>query len=113
MPLPNPWPHNTHLENSDADGQQPNTDYFDQTFNPNPETQRPVEPITSGGLDGDTQASPEVENSGQAATLRQLDTGRNHQPMGHDHDIPVPTPQASLPLTAAPVEANADNGTTK
>ena len=102
-----PSSHKTHLESSDAVGPQPGTGYFDQGFNYNLVTQQLLEPISSGGLGGGTEAFPGVENSGQAATPWQLDTGMIHQAMDHDQGTPVPTPQSSLPLTAAPVETDA------
>ena len=105
-----PTPHKPRLKNSDTVGLQPGTDHFDQGFDSNLETQQPFEPNISEGLGGGAHACPEVESSGQAVIFWQLDTGGIDQPMESDQDTPVPTPQASLPLTAASVEPN---GTTK
>ena len=87
--------------------QQPNTDYFSQTFNHNLDTLLPLETGISGALDCGI-------DSGQATTPRPLDTGGNYQPMDRDQATPVPTHQATLPPNVVPaVETNADSGTTK
>ena len=102
--------YDTHLKNSGAIGQQAGTNYFDQASDHNPEPQQPFGPITYDDLDGGNQAFPEVENGGQVASLVNFDTGSDDQVIDHYQGTPVPTRQASLPLTA-PVEANTDNST--
>ena len=91
------------LVNRDEIEQQLSTDHSSQPFNWNLETQQPFEPFV-GFLNGAQASAPGVENGDQAATPRQLDAGRSHQP---DHEIPLPVPQASLP--AVPVESTGDN----
>ena len=86
--------------------QQPNVDYFSQTIDYNLDTLLPFETGISGALDCGI-------DSGQATTPRPLDTGGIYQPMDRDQATPVLTHQATLPLSAIPVEKNADNGTKK
>jgi len=49
------------------------------------------------------------QNGEQAAAPQPLDVGINHEPMDYSPATPVPVPQASLPLTATPVETDPYN----
>ena len=74
-------------------------------------TQQPFESFVRGGSsDGaNTIYVLGAQNREQAAVPQQLDVRINHEPMGHSQATPIPVPQASLPLTATPVETNPDN----
>ena len=83
-------------------------DYFGQA------TQQPLDFSAYGELNHGAQPfrAPGVQNREQEGAPHQLDVRPNYEPMGHGQASAVPTPQASLPLTAALVETHPDNGTT-
>ena len=93
--------------------QQPSVYHFEQGVKVGLATQQSFESFACGGLNGGAQeiCVPGTQNSEHAAAPQQLGVRSNYEPMGHDQAIAVPSPQASLPMTAPPVETNPDNDT--
>ena len=88
--------------------------YSEQGVINNLAVQQSSESFACGGLSGGAEeiCVPETQNSKHAANPQQLDFKENHEPINHGEAAAVPGPQASLPLTAALVETNPDNGIT-
>lgn len=76
--------------------------------------QQSFESFVCGGLNGGAQeiCVPGTQKSERATVPQQLDVRENHGLVNHDKATAVPVPQVPLPLTAALVEINPDNGTT-
>ena len=99
---------------SSPDIEQPSVDCLEEDVKEGRETQQFFESFACDGLNGGTEeiCVPETQHVGDAAGPQQLDVNTNHEPMNHDEAAAVPVQQAPLPLIAALVETNPDNGTT-
>ena len=98
---------------SSPDIQQAIVGYSEPDVINDPATQQSLESFACGELNGGAQAIcvPGTQNKEDASARQEIDVRTNHELMNHDRAAAVPTPQASLPPTAALVETNPDNGT--
>ena len=94
--------------------QQPNVNYYNKDDKKELETQQSLESFACDGLNGGAEEIrvPESQSGEHTAAPQKLDVKVNPEPMNRDEAAAVPVPQAPLPLTAALVETNPDNGTT-
>lgn len=99
---------------SSPDTQQPSVDRFEENVKEAQETQQYFESFACDGLNGGAEeiCEPEAQHLEDAAAPQPLDVKTSHGPLNRDEAAAVPVQQAPLPLTAAVVETNPDNGIT-